>query len=171
MPIRIHPISGDIVTCASEIADASALWLRNGFNERHVTWHFGIRERYPYVDPQPWAAADDQVIDLVPPDNQLKYLYVFSNPADGVGCNDTAEVAALVNRSLTTLVQLDVHRVAMIHIPLAARQHGPAAEADLESARAMVAAIREWDEANPNRISDVFLVDHDDAFAAVVPLA
>ena len=49
MPIQ--SIGGDIAEVAPEHAECAALWLRDGFNQRYVTWRFkllnGERELIP----------------------------------------------------------------------------------------------------------------------------
>lgn len=171
--MRLHAVEGDIVDAAPEVAEAAVLWLRSGFNLRHVTWFHKLAERYPRLlegintPNPPWRSQKDVLLPLSPADGHLRYLYITANPEDRLGCRTIAEVRDCIHRSLDKLSQLGVKRVAMIHIPFAPGEQ-LAQPHDVESANAMIEALRSWDQENPDRIDDVYLVDLKNAFAPLL---
>ena len=175
--MNIHAIKGDIAEMAPDIAELSVLWIRSGFNGRFTTWEFGIRKRYPGLTPlekwetvasKPWLAPSDQVLEVHPPDGLLRFVYVFSNPFDGRGLPTLDAVQDAVTRCLDRATELSVQRIAMIHIPFAPDGKEPTRQEDIESATAIIAALRCWEGAHPGKITDVYLVDLDDDFGRLL---
>jgi hypothetical protein len=107
-------------------------------------------------------APSDQVLEIHPPDRLLRYLYVFSNPFDGLGFPTLDAVQDAVVRSLDQAAELSVQRIAMIQIPFAPEGKKQTREQHIESVTAIIAALRRWNEAHPSKITDVYLVDLDD---------
>ena len=174
--MNIRSIKGDIAELAPGIAELSVLWIRSGFNRRYTTWEFGIHIRYPrltslegeVVGGKPWLAPSDQVLEIHPPDGLLRYLYVFSNPFDGRGFSTLDAVQDAVARCLDRAAELPTQRIAMIQIPFAPDSGKPTRQQHVESATAVIAELRRWDEAHPGKITDVYLVDLDDAFGPLL---
>ena len=175
--MNIHSIKGDIAELAPEIAELSVLWICSGFNRRYTTWKFGIHIRYPGLTPlakwetvagKPWLAASDQVLEIHPPDGVLRYLYVFSNPFDGLGFPTLAAVQDAVVRSLDQAAELQAQRIAMIQIPFAPEGRKQTREQHILSVTATISALRRWDEAHAGNITDVYLVDLDDDFGPLL---
>jgi hypothetical protein len=170
--VNIHAVGGDIVALAPHLAEVSALWLRKGYCQRDVTWK-RIRHRYRPGGPleihlqsvnllqEPWLSTTDQSVQLVPPDNRLKLLCVFSNPNDALMVASLNEIRALVRQCLDEVDRQNCRSVAMIHIPAAVNGH----KNDVASAEAMIEAIRTWDDEHPGLIGDVFLVDRENGFS------
>jgi hypothetical protein len=170
--MNIHAVGGDILELAPALAEVSALWLRKGYCERHVTWE-RILERYRPGGPlvvhllpvdswkEPWLSPSDRQCRLVPPNNKLKLLYVFSNPKDAQCLPDLDTLRTLIRRCLDRISRLGYRCVAMIHIPAAVDGHVN----DAVSADVLIEAIRSWDEKHPGMIDDVFLVDRKNDFS------
>jgi hypothetical protein len=176
--MNICSIKGDIAELAPDIAELSVLWIRSGFNRRYTTWKFGLHMRYPGLTPmgkwetvasKPWLAPSDQVLEIHPPDGVLRYLYVFSNPFDGLGFPTLDAVQDAVVRCLDQAAALPAQRIAMIQIPFAPEGKKQTREQHLESVTATIMALRRWDEAHPDKITDVYLVDLDDDLAPLLP--
>ncbi len=174
--MNIRSIKGDIAELAPDIAELSVLWIRSGFNRRFTTWQFGIRTRYSglttlegeTVASKPWLAPSDQVLEIHPPDRLLHYLYVFSNPFDGLGFATLEALQDAVAGCLDKVAELRVQRIAMVQIPFAPEGKKQTREQHIESVTAMIAALRHWDGAHPGRIADVYLVDLDDDFGPLL---
>ena len=175
--MNIRSIKGDIAELAPDLAELSVLWIRSGFNRRYTTWKFGIHIRYPGLTPlakwetaasKPWLAPSDQVLEIHPPDRLLRYLYVFSNPFDGLGFPTLNAVQAAVARCLDLAAELQAKRIAMMQIPFAPDGKKQTREQHIESLTATIAALRRWDEAHPSKITDVYLVDLDDDSAPLL---
>lgn len=188
--MQIHAVGGNIADRAPEIAEAAVLWLRSGYNYRHHAWRFKISERYwdrlrrpafpmifrrghlpeaAAIPTMPWVNADDVVFNVDPPDHQLRYIYLFANSTDGTGYQDLQEVDACIHRSLNRLTELSVRKVAMMHVPVIDRLSQDRNTCDRRSAKAMLTAIRAWDELHPNAIDDIFLVDLQNSFEELFP--
>jgi hypothetical protein len=175
--MNIRAIKGDIAELAPDIAELAILWIRSGFNRRFTTWEFGLHIRYPGLTPlgkwetvpaKPWLASSDQVLEIHPPDRLLRYLYIFSNPFDGLGFPTLGAVQDAVTRCLDQAAELGVQRIAMIQLPFAPEGRKQTRPQHLESVTAMIAALRRWDAARPDKITDVYLVDLDDDFSPLL---
>ena len=175
--MNIHSIKGDIAELAPEIAELSVLWICSGFNRRYTTWEFGIHIRYPGLTPlgkwetvasKPWLAPSDQILEIHPPDGVLRYLYVFSNPFDGLGFPTLEAVQDAVVRCLDQAAGLRAQRIAMIQIPFAPEGKKQNRSQHLESVTSTITALRRWDEDHPSKITDVYLVDLDDDFGPLL---
>jgi hypothetical protein len=104
-------------------------------------------------------------LEIHPPDRLLRYLYVFSNPFDGLGFPTLDAVQDAVVRSLDQAAALRAQRIALIQIPFAPDGQKQTRQQHLESVTATIAALRRWDEAHPGKITDAYLVDLDDDLA------
>ena len=175
--MNIRSIKGDIAALAPDLAELSVLWIRSGFNRRYTTWKFGIHIRYPGLTPlgkwetvasKPWLAPSDQVLEIHPPDKWLRYLYVFSNPFDGLGFPTLDAVQDAVVRCLDQAAELAVQRIAMMQIPFAPEGKKQTREQHILSVTAMIAALQRWDEAHQGKITDVYLVDLDEDFGPLL---
>lgn len=169
----IHAVGGDIVDVGSRVAEASAIWLRSGFNERFLTWERFVGRYGPQLlGDRPWCNPDPRLITLPAADGDLHHLYFFPNPGDGIGCQNVAEVEARTDECLSLLVARGVHRIAMILIPLADQstkiERGAARARDLVSARAMINAIRFWEGRHQVTVVDVYLVDLRNDFSTLL---
>jgi hypothetical protein len=174
--MNIQAVGGDIADLAPDLAEAAVLWLRSGYNLRFTTWFCKILQRYPQErlceSPSrdrealktPWISLRDRIIRLNPPDNKLKWLYIFSNPEDSMGVLSLEEVQSLIYRCFDALSRLECRSAAMIHIPFSPRNHNTSSQQDAASAEAMIEAIRTWDKNNPGKIDKVFLVDRKNDF-------
>lgn len=191
----IYSVKGNIFEVGPKVAEAVAVWLRNGFNQRAATWE-AARRAYTErgVPDHPWLERKDPLFpdSLFPlhtpiqPDLRwfyvVRWLYVFANPGDGHGYPNLAAVHQAVDRCLTRLAEAGARSVAMMHIPLASAVDGPAEDEDFlpgtglvpapgddsQSAQAMVEELRAWGAAHPGINMDVFLIDLRGDFNRVV---
>jgi hypothetical protein len=173
--MEIHAVKGDIVELAPTLAEVSALWLRKGFCQRHITWgqileryRSGVSHKVHHFSEdswnEPWLSPSDWRFALVPQDNKLKLLYVFSNPKDAQCLPDLDTLQTIIWSCFKRISHLGHRSVAMIHIPAAVNGHAN----DEASAEALIDAIRSWDEKHPGMIDDVFLVDRENDFSKQV---
>ena len=187
--MHIHTIRGDVCEIAPTRAEAAILWLRSGFNRRQQIW-LKLLEKYlgrmvpvlsvpmnPRAAVQTdtfvnlgrlWADRADQLLELQPAVQRLRYLYILANPDDGKGYQTTTRLTGFLRRSLTILADRQVRDVAMIHIPLAVPRNEVRRPYDQQSAAAMMEAITVWDLRKPGQIDNVYLVDLKGAFASLV---
>jgi hypothetical protein len=124
--------------------------------------------KWETVASKPWLAASDQVLEIHPPDRLLRYLYVFSNPFDGLGFPRLNAVQDAVVRSLDQAAALRAQRIAMIQIPFTPEGRKQTREQHIESVTAAIAALRRWDHTHSGKITDVYLVDLDDDFGPLI---
>lgn len=168
--MRIDHAGGDVIDVARDVAEATVLWMCSGFNRRSGAWRFGLRDTpLRPLTPEaradrPWLSEADSIWELEPPLNQLRYVYVLSNPSDAKGYTDLESVDAAIARSLDALCTHGVRRIAMIHIPFTAGTT-PSHEEELAAAEAMIRALRSWDASHQGRVDSVVLVDLQDAFS------
>jgi hypothetical protein len=175
--MNIQPIHGDIVEMAPRGAELAGLWICGGFDEHFHRWRYGFRAKYPALKPlddgtdleRPWLAAADQVFEIDPPDELLRYIYVFSNPSDVKGLPTLEAVKSAVACCLDRAVKLEVRGVALVHIPFAPEGRTPTFQQDNQSARAILEMLRLWDECFPDRIDEVCLVDSGGRFDDLLP--
>jgi len=116
----------------------------------------------------PWLSPSDSIFELCPPASRLKYFYLFPNPTDAQGEPTLEDVCGAVKECLDASVRLKVRTVSMIHIPWALPGEMSSKEQKIASARAMIDAARQWDTANPQQITDLYLVDLDGDFGPLL---
>ena len=169
--MNIEARQGDIAEIAPQIAEAAALWIRDGFTGSCSTWlHKIVPNWHPVLDdahhPKPWNRPKDSVIALRVPDSDLKYAYIFSHPRSN-GYASKEELRYAIRRCLNELSRLHMKRIAFMHMPFSNRPDP--LEDNVRSASAMVSALREWEQDQAsNPITDVYLVDHSDGFVHVL---
>lgn len=180
--MKLTPCKGDVLEVAPAGAEAVVLWLRCGFNLRSVTWDRLARNQltrvpsqgqverrdHPHRRTRPWRAATDTLWKIEPPLGMTRFVYVFANPADAVGFDDLEEVGKAVRRALGRLCQVEVRRLAMIHIPCKRMASLDFRETNITSARTMVDALTSWDREHAGVIDELYLVDMRDDFRMVV---
>jgi hypothetical protein len=187
--MAIVNLKGMIMDVAPDKAEAIAVWLRSGFNDRHSIWLFDLEEKgintkliYPVnkntperseyefdINLQPWKLPFDTLWRIVPKSyKKLKYIYVFSNPKDEKTVGDIEEIDKLINQCLTTLNARRVKSVAMILIPASIDgRREPTGEGNKLSAKRMISSIQNWLSAKERDV-DIYLVDKVDDFAPFV---
>jgi hypothetical protein len=170
--VNITSIKGDVVEIAPARSQAVALWLRDGFNQRFVTWHFRLASEERELIPldfgasrnKPWLSDADSLWELIPVDQQLRYLYVFSNPENAKSYKGLSSVAAAMDRCLDRMASIGVKSLAMIHIPASENGSDPTKEENIASAAQMVNSISSWQSKNSHIELEVILVDMNDEF-------
>ncbi len=168
--MRLYSVRGNVVDLSPLLSEVCALWLRSGFNERFVTW-MKITELYGHrltgQIQHPWMMPNDSLIALNPPKGLLRWLLVFSNPAEAMGKVALTEVSDAVTRSLDLVVKMRAQSISFIHIPSTHNNEIPSDSDNLESATVMVQAIQQWTLDHPEHDLNVYLVDHDGDFERV----
>ena len=171
----IQALEGDVAMVAPGVAQASALWLRSGFNGRCATWQFRILSDWQPIiddppDERPWHRHHDSLFRLRMTNTDLKYAYVFSNPNDGFGYTSLEQLHDSLWRCLEALSALEgIARVAFIHMPFSPQNRPTTREDNLSAATEMVRTLQEWAQIrDPNPFTHVYLIDFRNDFSHVL---
>lgn len=129
LPSQIKITSGDIFQHGFEEHDATALWLKTGFNSISVDIRYFIERlsalqintfihrndnwlpTSPRVMLRIWEKEAPSLLKLSMPDGCSKYIYIHSNTKNGYA--HTHEVASMTRNAIETLFALPVKSICM----------------------------------------------------------